>query len=255
LNANVVATNLRRLAHHLRSLLERDSYSRLNDAAAYVESSAPRQTGRRRRPSPWQILIDSPNSLLFRPSEVDDRLAPDIFCDIVGPANDEWPLSRQNLVIRVWSLTRDLSFRRDWDSERIGDLLAQRPSYQRVLLRCHFDRANPEQEAPIFHLQIGGRATEQERELCWFPEIVNIPRLLCPPMDLVLAAEVVVASFFPTAFANLTNEPDWLTLVHESETFLLKEFYDKCHRVCNRARGNQMSVFTSLWQLPRARTA
>lgn len=248
LNPAVVARNLRQLAHHLRGLLERDSYDRLMEVAIDVQSFRPLRGRLRSRQPPWEVLIDQQNPIRFTPSEIDPRLAPDIFCDIAGPVDDGWPLSKQRLVIRIWSVHKNLSFRSEWDCDRVSRLLSERAPPERVILRCHFDRASIYQEAPLFHLQIGGRPQEQEKELCWFPEEVDLPRLLYPPVDLVLASELVVANFFPSAFRKLQNTPQWVSLINDAESFLLREFYDRCYRTCNRAIKG--TVLGSLWQRP-----
>jgi hypothetical protein len=244
LNADTVARNLRFLAHHLRSLLERDSYSNLLEAASYVKTFS--SSGRpKSKQQPWEVYIDSGKSLRFLPSELDKRLAPDIFCDIQGPSDGQRPLSKQNLVVRIWSLNKDLSFRNKWDSDELDRLLTQGHS-TRVMLRLHFDRADESQEALLFHLQIGGRPTEPERELCWIPKEMDLPRLLYPPIDLVLASELVVANFFPMAFRDLTRTPEWVSLVNESESFLLRDFYGKCHDICDRGVGKG-TILNSWW--------
>jgi hypothetical protein len=183
----------------------------------------------------------------FKPSELDSRLAPDIFCDIEGPTCVDWPHSKQKLVIRVWSLNKALSFRNDWDSGKVSDSFTDGSS-TRVMLRLHFDRSDPELEAPVFHLQIGGRPRNPQRELCWFPETVDIPRLLYPPMDLVLASEAVVANFFPSLFERLLETGEWTSLVRRSEAFLLESFYRKCHNECYQASRSSRTLLDHWWQ-------
>ena len=248
----MVATNLRILAHQLRPVLEAESRYRIMDAANNAQSYRPNSTGHQRGRSqigqaPWRVYIDSENSMRFKPSELDSRLAPDIFCDIEGPTSVDWPHSKQKLVIRVWSLDKTLSFRDEWDSDKLSDSLADGSS-ARVMLRLHFDRSDPDQEAPVFHLQIGGHPRNPQRELCWFPETVNIPRLLYPPMDLVLASEVVVANFFPSLFERLLETGEWTSLVNHSEAFLLESFYRKCHNECNEVSRSSRTLFDRWWQ-------
>jgi hypothetical protein len=251
LNPEVVATNLRVLERQLRSILEDESRRNIMEAASNAQSYRSRLSGHQLSRSqigqpPWRVYIDSENSMRFKPSELDSRLAPDIFCDIQGPTDPNWPLSKQNLVIQIWSLDKSLSFRDEWDSGRVSTSLVE--SSARVMLRLHFDRSDPNLEAPVFHLQIGGRSRNPQRELCWFPETMDLPRLLYPPIDLVLASEVVVANFFPRTFRRLLDTGEWTSLVNSSEAFLLENFYRKCHIECNQGSRSGRTLFDCWWQ-------
>lgn len=68
--------------------------------------------------------------------------------------------------------------------------------------RWHVDLANisdmqeESQEGPVFHIQFGGNsATNEDRSLDFK---LDRPRWMYPPIDFILACEIVVANFFPT---------------------------------------------------------
>src|SRR5260370_1397775 len=95
--------------------------------------------------------------------------------------------------VRVWALDKNLCYRADWDAERVREELNE--SLGRVMLRFHFDLAEPPQSGPKYHIQIGG--VPHGGELWWLPPSLNLPRIAHPPIDLVLACEMIAANFFP----------------------------------------------------------
>ena len=72
----------------------------------------------------------------------------------------------QELVLRIWSADEAIMYREQYDSELIGELVTARsnPLKERVMLRCHFDLANPNQDGPLYHLQIGGNGLQQSSQ-------------------------------------------------------------------------------------------
>lgn len=219
LKANRMATNIRRLTSILkkRRLVVDKSVWILKEAASYVQTCPPDQ---------WELVISPERSLEFVQAEADDRLKPDIFCLIKTENKGDWPISHLSLVLRVWSIRQNVSFRPDWDPEHLKNKFDEMGSYKRVIFRCHCDSCNQEQYAPIFHLQFGGKP--QENEFYWFPHYVELPRFISPPIDLVLACELVVATFFPSVYTKLCQDSVWRSIIKESEMSFMSTYYKTC---------------------------
>jgi len=80
-----------------------------------------------------------------------------------------------------------------------------------IILSTHVDLAEKDangafQHAPLFHMQIGGHrpGADRSKELR-----LKEPRLMHPPLDLLLAIEIVVANFYPKKWENLVQLATW----------------------------------------------
>jgi len=219
MKAKRMATNITRLRGMLKKhkLVADETLWIMNEAASQVGSCPPKE---------WEILITPDRPVEFVRTETDDRLRPDVFCNIKATTNGTLPLSHLRLVLRVWSVTKDMSFRPDWDSNRIRQEFRRIGAFSRVMFRCHYDNCSPQQYAPIFHMHFGGDPTNGEH--CWFPHFLELPRFPSPPIDLILACELVVATFFPSVHRKLMQNGAWISLIQESESFFLGEFYKTC---------------------------
>lgn len=209
------------MAYELKrhKLITDQSRQILNEAASNVQSGSSDN---------WELVIPPEHPLEFVQAESDERLKPDIFCEIKATNNEDWPVSSLRLVLRVWSTKPEISFRQEWDSEVVKRNFESSQSYNRVMFRCHYDSSSPKQHAPIFHLQFGG--TPRNGEYSWFPHFLELPRFTFPPIDLVLVCEQVVASFFPSTYRKLCQVRTWVSLIQESEQFFMKNFYEVCSR-------------------------
>lgn len=221
MNANRMATNIKRLTYELRrhKLIVDQSIWTLDEAASNIQSGPPNK---------WEVYISPERPLEFVQAESDRRLKPDIFCVIKATNQSSWPVSFLRLAMRVWSTKPEISFRSNWDSEEVKQKLDNLHSYKRVMFRCHYDSCSQNQRAPIFHLQFGGKP--QNWEFCWFPHFLELPRFPSPPIDLILACEHVVATFFPSAYKELSQNSTWISIIQESESFFLRGFYGMCER-------------------------
>ena len=171
------------------------------------------------------------------------RLRPDIICNFRWQEEGALPTT-QELVLRVWSSDEQLIYREGYDSEAIFDQLTAPYNglQERVMLRCHFDLANPKQSGPRYHLQIGGNPRDGEQ--CWYPKELDLPRLIHQPFDLVLLCELVVANFFPNEYGELRQKPDWHWAVTTSERYLLEEYYAECLAA---VRDKKRTLLGALW--------
>lgn len=184
----------------------------------------------------WGFEVPAAAPLVFEPTEWRRmRLQPDLACQMSW-REPEHELVRQNVVLRVWALDRRTFYREEYDSPAMGLERVVR----RVMLRFHFDLADSSQDGPLFHLQVGG--TTQEDEKCWLHPQICIPRLAHPPMDLVLAVEIVVANFLLDARREL-NDPAWRMLQLRSQAEIQAGYYQNCMR----AVDDEKSLLSQLW--------
>jgi hypothetical protein len=147
---------------------------------------------------------------------------------------------RRNIGVRLWALSRQMFFREEWDSERIGGGSLN----ERVMIRFHFDLAGSGQSAPLSHLQIGG--IPEENEYCWFHPKIEKPRFPIMPMDLVLVCELIGVTFYEEqGFRKIHKSGRWRGEILNSQQTLLKNYFEGClHAV-----ENNSSVLTEfLWQ-------
>lgn len=94
----------------------------------------------------------------------------------------------------------------------------------KLLDRWHVDLANDDQEGPIFHLQYGGHSSGNTMRN--IEQKLSVPRWIYPPLDIVLACELVVANFFPETWLRLRKDPKWMALVREAESFCYTDYFN-----------------------------
>jgi hypothetical protein len=176
------------------------------------------------------------------------KLRPDIICNFRWQKEGALPTT-QELVLRVWSADEELMYREEYDSEMIGELVTAQynPLKERVMLRCHFDLANPNQDGPLYHLQIGGNPRAEE--YCSYPKEFDLPRLIHHPLDTVLLCQLVVANFFPADYQEIRRDINWRWAVKTVERYLLSEYYAQCLAVINDKKTN---LIDHLWNTPAA---
>jgi hypothetical protein len=145
------------------------------------------------------------------------------------------------LLLRIWSLDHSLSFRSDWDANQLEPQI--KSGGRRVVARMHFDRANPTQTGPKFHLQLGGNAGVDE--LSWFPKALDVPRFPHPPLDIVLACEMIAANFFEDEFfSTIAKDPSWIAAVKLSQKICYFNYFSLCQQVSEQ---NKTSLLGQLW--------
>jgi len=93
-----------------------------------------------------------------------------------------------------------------------------------LLDRWHVDLANDDQEGPIFHLQYGGHSSGSTMR--HIEQKLSVPRWVHPPLDIVLACELVVANFFPEKWLRLRKDPKWMALVRAAESFCYTGYFN-----------------------------
>jgi hypothetical protein len=231
MNAIWIKAGLQEIKKNFESVLEDDAGWIIDEAIAELDSSKEefeRRQGKthdltRLRPEPWGYRIYPDSPLRFRPSRVirGVNLWVDLYCTVLWKEEGALPI-KQDIHLRVWSDEIDYIYRSDWDSEIVYDRLTE----GRVMLRCHFDLANPGQPGPEYHLQFGGNSWGNE--LCWFPESMNLPRLPYPPMDLVLVCQLIAANFYWDEYVGFRETSEWKNALRRSHEYLLKDYYEGC---------------------------
>lgn len=246
MNANWIKAGLREIKRTFQHILDDGASYVIDEAIAELEATKKafdELQGKTHHPGltpePWGYRIYPESPLRFKRSNAIKGLScwVDLYCTVLWWKEGSLPV-KQEITLRVWSDELDYIYRPAWDSEKIYGRL----TLGRVMLRCHFDLANPNQHGPKYHLQFGGNA--REHELCWFPEIMDLPRLACPPMDLILACQLIAANFYREEYDEFRETPEWIHTLRTSQEHLFKDRdgSPNCDRSVVVWRG-----FWSLW--------
>lgn len=231
--ANIIF-GLSAIKDHGKKVLESDSALVLEQQIAALKAQA---AGK--KPTEWGYAFNDP-PLRFVPAEQKGyRLTADILCDIRW-REEGHPPAHQELVLRIWSDDGRLVFREDFDAKTIQDQVEK--NGQRVMLRVHFDCANEGQDGPKHHIQYGGKAKDDE--LCWFPKLLDLPRLIHQPMDVILLIQLVVKNLYPSQYDEMFRDHVVKSAVRRSETCVLKEYYASCLKTIE---GDGDSLLDHLW--------
>ena len=175
MNFNQITRTLTTIKKSLYQVLEEEAQDACDIAIGQLKRSKAQYDRYRRRTdlehkrfNDWGYeILDTP--LRFKIANYKGyKLRPDIICNFRWQKEGALPTS-QELVLRVWSVDEHLCYREKYDSELIGELVTGSNGLsERVMLRCHFDLANPNQSGPLYHLQIGGNP--RAGEYGWYPK-------------------------------------------------------------------------------------
>lgn len=249
MNDKQLIRTLTTIKKSLRRVLEPNAFDACDMAIAQIRESKEKydrfqkRSDLNRKPvHDWGYAILNP-SLRFKIATYKGyQLRPDIICNLRWQEEGTLP-SIQELVLRVWSADEHLMYREQYDSEHIGELVtAGNGLSERVMLRCHFDLANPSQSGPKYHLQIGGNPRAGEHG--WYPKELDLPRLPHHPLDLILLCQLVVANFFPDEYKDIRKNASWHWAVTTVERYLLVEYYAKCLKA---AQNKKTTLMDTLW--------
>ena len=196
-----VHRSLEVISGRLHPILENEAQDVLIRAKSMLTSSyeayrdSVRNQSRGASIKPWGFRIEPNGPLRFKKTKVNGlNLRVDLFLKSYWDSDPAGMPSEFTLAIRVWSLDKHIYFRDDWDSKRLSSEINSNTG--RVMSRLHFDLANEGQPGPKYHFQVGGKPRDDE--FYWFPDSLGVPRILHPPMDLVLATELIAANFYPS---------------------------------------------------------
>lgn len=191
----------------------------------------------------WGFRIDPDRPLTFRETRVDGlRILPDLLVDASWDSEPAQQPSKLNIALRLWCISKNVYFRDEWDAKRLLDEIDAQAG--RVMLRVHFDLAEKGQPGPRHHVQIGG--VQHLGEFSWFPEVLSVPRLVHMPMDLVLATELIAATFYKTDYDMIRREPSWVHCRKTSEEHLLTAYFQQGTTALRHGK----SVMETLWNMP-----
>ena len=229
MNTTWIKFGLWEIKRNFSSILDDDAERILDDAVAELDATKKKFEERqgkthdsRLAPEPWGYRIYPDNPLCFKPRTIGGlNLWVDLYCTVLWEKEEELPV-KQDIHLRVWSDEIDYIYRPDWDSKVVYNRLTE----GRVMLRCHFDLANPNQDGPKYHFQFGGNP--RGNELCWFPEVIKLPRLPYPPMDLILVCQLIAANFYWKDYIEFQETPEWKSALRRSQAYLLKGYYEGC---------------------------
>lgn len=249
-NSNQVDKWLGIVGETLNPILEQDAPNVIAKAKAslastvqYFKSAEPRVigegSGRR-----WGFIIAPSEPLRFVDREVGGLwIRVDLFAKIYWCEEFPDQPCEANIAIRVWALDEKVYFRSGWDANEIRDSVDRNAG--RVMLRFHFDLADRNQDGPRYHLQIGGNP--QEGEFCWFPESLALPRFPHLPMDLILAAELIAANFYPEQYIDIRREPSWRHAVKTSQEHMCSKYLQTVSRALQEGKSMLDSVWNVEW--------
>ncbi len=178
---------------------------------------------------PWTFEISPGRSIQFREAETCSGIKPDVFCVCEMEFAPLPKVNRLNTVIRLWSAAEERAFRTGFDAETLRARL-QQTGWRRVMLRIHFDYL-PDSDllAPLYHAQMGGRDNLPD-EYCWFPDDIDVPRIMMLPVDLFQACEIIVANFFPSKYYSLCGDGHWNKALKWTEQHLIRPELDHLSR-------------------------
>ena len=241
-----VQRSLETLGSRFNAILEPSSSGVLLQAKSMLLQSKARFDARQGQQSAgqairrWGYIIGPDNPLRFREVEIDGfRLRIDMFLRSYWEEHPAEKPSDLTVAVRVWCLTERMYFRPEWDAPELEGQID--PEYGRVMLRVHFDLANSGQSGPVYHLQFGG--VQHPGELNWFPEALSLPRLLHTPVDLVLATEMIAATFYPLQYKALRREPLWKNCMRVSQNHLLRKYLEQA----TKAVDSGDSLLEAVW--------
>jgi hypothetical protein len=199
----------------------------------------------------WRLVIPPDAPLSFKDTDPSDHLKHqlhlDVSCQLAKPMIGR-PNTEHNIAVRVWTKEESLWYRQNYDSETLAKKI-RAGTGRRVMLRFHFDLANPGQPGPLFHLQIGG-VQHSEEECCWHPETLTIPRFVHHPLNLLMACEFIARTFYATQYEQIARDASWKGALAAAQLSYLAPFFMKSSAFRGLTLANlltQQSYLSSVW--------
>lgn len=261
MNARQAQEGLQELARSFAPILHESANIVLKTAEAGLYPLRGQRARRQQGVQRWGYTIEPNNPLRFRPVVVDElrkTLRVDVYCAIEWQDENAPPTS-QDIKVRVWSNEHSFlhEFERQLMNEEIMspeiEALAEQMTGDsesgRVIYRCHFDRANENQAGPRYHVQFGG--SPRNGEYGFIPEVIDLPRLIQPPLDLILICELIAMNFYPREYLEIRKEASWRSVVYQSQRDLLTTYYNSCNEALRRFEIDESgSLLEHLWNVP-----
>lgn len=83
---------------------------------------------------------------------------------------------------------------------------------------------DPEDCHPIYHLQFGGRKLEKKYRDFGNALILDAPRVVHYPMDIILGVDFVLSNFFPIIWKKLRQDGEYVNLVRDYQSYFWKPY-------------------------------
>lgn len=103
-------------------------------------------------------------------------------------------------------------------------------SYE-LITSYHLDRHlfkegdnDPEDCHPIYHLQFGGRKLDKRYKDFGNALILDAPRIVHYPMDIILGIDFVLSNFFSNAWRRLRRDGEYVNLVRDYQSYFWKPY-------------------------------
>lgn len=98
------------------------------------------------------------------------------------------------------------------------------------IISYHLDRhpegENESKEAhPKYHFQFGGRKLDKKNKDFGQSIILDSPRVMHYPMDIILGVDFIVSNFFPDTWDKLKKDGDYVSLISDYRDKYMKPFF------------------------------
>src|SRR5690606_22254631 len=77
---------------------------------------------------------------------------------------------------------------------------------------------------PIYHLQFGGRKLEKKYLDFGNALILDTPRVVHYPMDVILGVDFVLSNFFSASWRKLRQDGEYVNLVRDYQSYFWKPY-------------------------------
>lgn len=98
------------------------------------------------------------------------------------------------------------------------------------IISYHLDRHPESKNEPLvahpkYHFQFGGRKLDKRNKDFGQSIILDSPRLMHYPMDIILGIDFIISNFFPEIWDKLKKENDYVTLISGYRDRLMKPYF------------------------------
>jgi hypothetical protein len=104
----------------------------------------------------------------------------------------------------------------------------------KLIRKFHFDYAHPriatKQPVPVFHLQYGGKMTDEMGALGITDKKIDpwlsVPRLNYQPINLALLLDMIFCEFRTVQTKKITEDPDWKSMIKKNEELMICPYHN-----------------------------
>lgn len=101
--------------------------------------------------------------------------------------------------------------------------------YHNYITAFHLDRhlesANePDAAHPIYHIHFGGDKLEKDKRKFGQALLLDTPRLMHYPMEIILGIDFILSNYFPTVWKELKKNGDYNTLMKKYQEYIWKPY-------------------------------